>query len=125
MGFAHSVEGSLIKSVFPQLTGLLVPVRLSQAEIVDARNDPDALASFKALRLNLGVADIDRAVLLDAGAWKRAAGLPEPEPSRGGYVLGVDLGTSAAMSAAAAYHRSGWLDAVAVFPNGRTFAAVD
>ena len=53
-----------------------------QAEIVDARNDPDALASFKALRLNLGVADIDRSVLLDAGAWKRAAGLPEPEPVR-------------------------------------------
>ena len=87
-----------------------------QAEIVDARNDPDALASFKALRLNLGVADVDRAVLLDAAAWKRATGLPEPEPVRGGYVLGVDLGTSAAMSAAAAYHRSGWLDAVAVFP---------
>ena len=87
-----------------------------QAEIVDARNDPDALASFKALRLNLGVADIDRAVLLDTAAWKRAAGLPEPEPVRGSYVLGVDLGTSAAMSAAAAYHRSGWLDAVAVFP---------
>ena len=86
------------------------------AEIRDAKIDPDALASFKALRLNLGVADVDRAVLLDAEAWKRAAGLPEPEPTRGGYVLGVDLGTSAAMSAAAAYHRSGWLDAVAVFP---------
>ena len=87
-----------------------------QAEIVDAHNDPDALASFKALRLNLGVADVDRAVLFDAAAGKRAEGLPEPKPSRGGYVLGVDLGTSAAMSAAAAYHRSGWLDAVAVSP---------
>ena len=89
--------------------------RIAQ-EIEDARNDPDALASFKALRLNLGLANIDRAVLLDADAWKRAAGLPEPEPTRGGYVLGVDLGTSAAMSVAAACHRSGWLDAVAVFP---------
>ena len=87
-----------------------------QAEIVDAKIDPDSLASYSAHRLNSGTLDTDRAVLLDAGAWKRAAGLPEPEPVRGGYVLGVDLGTSAAMSAAAAYHRSGYLDAVAVFP---------
>ena len=89
--------------------------RIAQ-EIEDARNDPDALAAWMSLRLNSGQHDTARSVLLDAGAWKRAAGLPEPEPSRGGYVLGVDLGTSAAMSAAAAYHRSGWLDAVAVFP---------
>ena len=32
------------------------------------------------------------------------------------YVLGIDLGTSAAMSAAAAYRRDGRLGAVAVFP---------
>ena len=86
-------------------------------EAVDARVDPDALASFRALRLNQGVPDTERAVLLDAEAWRRAGrlGLPEAE-DRGGYVLGVDLGTSAAMSAAAAYHRDGRLEAVAVFP---------
>ena len=58
-----------------------------RSEIADAKIDPDALASFKALRLNLGVSDIDRSVLLDADAWRRASGLPEPD--RGGaYVLG-------------------------------------
>ena len=86
-------------------------------EAVDARADPDALASFRALRLNQGVPDTERTVLLDAEAWRRAGrlGLPEAE-ARGGYVLGVDLGTSAAMSAAAAYHRDGRLEAFAVFP---------
>ena len=82
-----------------------------------ARTDPDALASFRALRLNQGTPDTESAVLLDAEAWRRAGrlGAPEAEP-RGGYVLGVDLGTSAAMSAAAAYHRDGRLEALAVFP---------
>ena len=86
-------------------------------EAVDARRDPDALASWRALRLNQGTDDVSRAVLLDADAWRRAGRLPEPEAeARGGYVLGLDLGTSAAMSAAAAYHRDGRLEAVAVFP---------
>ena len=86
-------------------------------EAADARVDPDALASFRALRLNQGVPDTERLVLLDAEAWRRAGRLGPPEAeARGGYVLGIDLGTSAAMSAAAAYHRDGRLEAVAVFP---------
>ena len=84
------------------------------AEIVDARRDPDALASFKALRLNQGVADTDRAVLIDSAAWSDAEAL---EGRRSGpFVLGVDLGQNAAMSAAAAYWKGGDLEAVAVFP---------
>ena len=86
-----------------------------QREIRDAKIDPDALASYRALRLNQGVADVKRSVLLDAGAWTRAEGLPERDQA-GPYVLGIDLGTSAAMSAAAAYFESGALDAVAIFP---------
>ena len=85
------------------------------AERADARRDPDALASFRALRLNQGTDDVSYSVLVDAADWVRARDLPEPE-RRGGYALGVDLGTSAAMSAAAAYFRDGRLDAVAVFP---------
>ena len=86
-----------------------------QGEISEAKRDPDALASFRALRLNLGVADVDRAVLLRAEQWERAQKLPGRE--RGSeYVLGLDLGTSAAMSAAAAYFRTGDLEAVACFP---------
>ena len=93
-------------------------------EAQDARVDPDALASFRSLRLNQGLSDVARSVLLDAATWKRAAALPEPEAApRGGYVLGIDLGTSAAMSAAAAYHRDGRLEALAVFPESPTLAA--
>ena len=85
-----------------------------QAEIVDARIDPDALASFKALRLNMGMADHDRSTLIDSAAWSRAEAL---EGRRSGpYCLGVDLGQNAAMSAAAAYWQGGDLEAVAVFP---------
>ena len=86
-------------------------------EAQDARVDPDALASFRALRLNQGVPDTERLVLLDAEAWRRAGRLGPPDADeRGGHVLGIDLGTSAAMSAAAAYHRDGRLEAMAVFP---------
>ena len=93
-------------------------------EARDARVDPDALASFRALRLNQGVPDTERAVLLDVAAWQRAGrlGVPEAE-QRGGYCLGIDLGTSAAMSAAAAYHRDGRLEVVAMFPEIPTLAA--
>lgn len=85
-------------------------------EAQDARRDPDALASFRALRLNQGVDDVQRAVLLDADTWQAAAALPEPERRSGEYVLGIDLGQNAAMSAAAAYFRDGRLAACAVFP---------
>ena len=85
-------------------------------EVKDARIDPDALASYRALRLNQGVSDVSRAVLLDAGAWKVATALPEPDIPSAEYVLGIDLGQNAAMSTAASYRFDGRLDAVAVFP---------
>ena len=84
------------------------------AERVDARRDPDALAAFKSLRLNMGLSDTSRSVLVDADTW---AALPAPVGEcRDGYVLGLDLGQSAAMSAAAAYFPDGRLEACAVFP---------
>ena len=80
-----------------------------------ARKSPQAAASFKALRLNMGVADIVESVLLDVDSWLRIE--CENPPATGGYVLGLDLGTSAAMSAAAAYWPdTGALQAFAVFP---------
>ena len=39
-----------------------------------AKRDPSMLASFRALRLNMGTADTDAAVLLDAGVWQAAEG---------------------------------------------------
>ena len=83
-------------------------------EAADAKRDPSALASFQALRLNLGVSDVTQSTLLDAGTWARIEGAAE---CRGRFVLGVDLGTSAAMSAAADYWpETGALRAFAVFP---------
>ena len=85
-------------------------------EAQDARIDPSALQSFRALRLNQGVADVVSSVLVDAATWRLAMGLPAPGERTREYVLGIDLGQNAAMSAAAAYFRSGELEAVAVFP---------
>ena len=84
-------------------------------ESVAAKTDQSALATFKALRLNMGVADTVESVLLDADSWMR---IEMDAPLRGDrFVLGLDLGTSAAMSAAAAYWPgAGALEAFAVFP---------
>ena len=79
-----------------------------------AKSDPSVLASFRSLRLNQGVSDTVEAVVLDPQTWKRAEG---QAPKDGGFVLGIDLGTNAAMSAAAAYWpASGRLDCLALFP---------
>ena len=55
-------------------------------------------------------------VLVDADTWRNAEALPEPDARANEYVLGLDLGQNAAMSAAAAYVRDGTLEAVACFP---------
>ncbi len=84
-------------------------------EADEARRDASKLAEFEAYRLNLGTPDTLLSTLLDAGTWARIEA-PENE-RRGRWALGLDLGTSAAMSAAAAY----WpdtkaLECVACFP---------
>ena len=87
-----------------------------KAEAEDSKRDPLALASLRALRLNLGVSDIVESRLLDEGVWEEAeteAPWVEGEP----YSLGIDLGQSAAMSACTAYGlQSGNLHGFAVFP---------
>lgn len=79
-----------------------------------SRGDALALASFRALRLNAGVADSAESLLLEAEDWTRAEGT---EPRGGRCVWGVDLGATCAMSAVSAYWPdSGRLEAVAAFP---------
>ena len=88
-----------------------------------AKDNPHRLASFRALRLNLGVSDTVENVLLEAEQWLSIEIQTAPEPG-GAYILGLDLGQSAAMSAAAAYWMdSGVLDAFACFPHNPTLAA--
>ena len=67
-----------------------------------AQNDPDELASFRALRLNQGTSDTQKAHLIDPSEWKEAEVIELPE-ARGKYALGIDLGGVAAFSAVAAY----------------------
>ena len=83
-------------------------------ELEEARSDPALMPPFRALRLNLGVPDHEQAALLDAGTWESIEGDGD---ASGRYALGVDLGSGAAMSAAAGYFPStGALKAFAVFP---------
>ena len=79
-----------------------------------ARRDPSLLPAFKALRLNMGVADTEQATLLEAGTWAAIEGRAD---RIGAPVWGLDLGTSAAQSAVAAYWPdSGRLEVMAAFP---------
>ena len=79
-----------------------------------ARSDPSMLAAFRALRLNGGTSDVLVSALLDAETWERIEGEAAIE---GRPVWGLDLGTTAAMSAVAAYWpATGRLEAVAAFP---------
>ena len=93
----------------------LVAVIRSEAE--DAKKDPSELASFKALRLNMGTSDVVESVLLDPETWKGIE-VEETELKRTGrFVLGLDLGSGVAMSCASAYWpERGCLDCFAVLP---------
>ena len=88
-----------------------------------AKTDPAMLAAFRALRLNLGSSDTEQRVLLDAGTWERIEGDLEQPTGGGAACWGLDLGTSAAMSAVAAYWPStGFLAALAAFPHEPSLA---
>ena len=84
-------------------------------EAARARKDADRLASFEALRLNMGTADVIEQYVIGPDAWASIGG--QEAMRRGPWALGVDLGENAAMSAAAAYFpESGLLEVLAVFP---------
>ena len=92
--------------------------RTINAEGIKAKLDPVLLASFDALRLNLGTSDTVRSLLLDADLWRTIEGEAEME---GRPYWGIDLGTSAAQSAVAAYWpNTGRLECLAAFPSEPT-----
>ena len=85
-----------------------------RTEAKQAKQDPALLAAFDALRLNLGTMDVEAALLIDAGLWSACEG---EAPADGPCMWGIDLGTSAAQSAVAAYWSStGRLECIAAFP---------
>ena len=97
----------------PSLSAMPALLKRIRAEARDAKRDPSLLPMFQALRLNLGVADTEVRVLISVDAWRAAEGQAEPD---GDYILGLDLGQTAAMSAAAAYWpKTGFLTALACF----------
>ena len=80
-----------------------------------AAKDGEALASFRALRLNQGVSDTRESWLLDPDTWASIERADTPKVGR--HYLGIDLGESASMSAACGYWpETGALAAIGVFP---------
>ena len=80
-----------------------------------AQKNPDDLAIFKALRLNQGGSEVLESVLLDADVWEGIEGDAERQ---GRPVWGIDLGTTAALSAIAAYWpQTGRLASLCAFPS--------
>ena len=80
-----------------------------------AKRDPAMLASWRALRLNQGVGDVVESTLLDADTWGEIESVTASPD--GSFILGVDLGGSAAMSAVSGYWPStGLSDSFACFP---------
>lgn len=77
-----------------------------------------ALSSFRNLNRNERVASDDRSVLITIDEWLPAEVSPDLLPARmGPVVLGIDLGGSRSMSAAALYWpESGRLECVGAFP---------
>ena len=88
-----------------------------------ARSDPAMLAAFRALRLNGGTSDTLQSTLLDAGTWADIEGAAERPQGGAGACWGIDLGTSAAMSAVVCYWpTTGRLEALAAFPHEPSLA---
>ena len=87
-----------------------------RAAAAAAKKDPSLMQEFEALHLNKGLSDVAQMSLLDSETWLRCMALPEGAPV-GDYILGIDLGGSASMSAAAAYWpATGRLQVFGVFP---------
>ena len=88
--------------------------RVIRRESEKAKFDPSLMASFEALRLNLGTSDVVRQVLLDVDLWRSIEGDADAD---GRPYWGIDLGTSAAQSAVCSYWpKTGRLEALAAFP---------
>lgn len=96
---------------------------LAQARRAIARGG-SALSSFRNLNRNERVSTEDRSVLITVDEWLAAEVDPDQLPERSGpCILGVDLGGSRSMSAAAMYWPdTGRLEALGTFPGAPTLA---
>ena len=107
-------QGRTWRKANPSLSAMPDLATAIRTEAKQARADPSLLASFDALRLNLGTSDTEASLLLQAGLW---AGVEGDADRAGQCVWGIDLGTSAAQSAVAAFWPgTGRLECIAAFP---------
>ena len=91
-------------------------------EAREGKIDPNLMAGFDALRLNLGTSDVLESHLLEAGTWERIES-PHREVGTGSFILGTDIGGEAAMTACAAFYPgSGRLEVFAMFPEKPSLA---
>ena len=91
--------------------------RAIERESEKSTANPALMASFKVLRLNMGIPDVIEALLIEFDAW-RACEVSELPPAEGPAVWGVDLGMTSAMSAISCYHPlTGRLECMAAFPS--------
>ena len=107
-----------LRKANPGLDHGLPHIETLRAEARRAAKDGGELATFKSLRLNMGVSEISENLFFDDPATWAAAeaqGLADPA---GRYALGLDLSDGAALSAAAGYWPvSKRLECVAAFPS--------
>ena len=88
-----------------------------RADAAKAKQDAEMMQAFKALRLNMGVSDVTHEYVLDVDAFKRTIVPAKYHAIERPYILGIDLGTTAAMSGVAAYSLpTRCLDVRAAFP---------
>ena len=93
----------------------LPDIDVLRAEARRAKTDPSLLASFKALRLNMGTDESDdRDLLIDPETWRELLESDAPPPE-GKPAWGIDLGGSAAMSAISACWPNGRIECLAMF----------
>ena len=101
----------------PSLKNGGMPALLKQykEEAARAKANPAVLASFRALRLNMGLRPINVSHVVSPEDWQQAEGVAEPT---GAYVLGLDLSDGHAMCGASAFWlETGKLEAMAAFPS--------
>ena len=95
--------------------GMPALLRQYREESERARHNPAVLASFRALRLNLGMRPVNVSHVVSPEDWQQAEGVAEPT---GQYVLGLDLSDGHAMCGASAFWlETGKLEAMAAFPS--------
>ena len=113
-----------LRKANPGLDHGLPHIETLRAEARRAAKDGGELATFQALRLNMGVSEISENLFFDDPETWAAAEAQGLADAAGQYALGLDLSDGAALSAAAGFWPvSGRLEALAAFPSVPDLAA--